>query len=274
MTLAERENVKINRVKLIYFSPTRTTKKIVEAIAHGVKIDIVEHLDLTLPEARSREFEKIHDELVIIGSPVYRGRIPLDTIERFKPIKATRTPAVIVVLYGNREYEDALLELKNIAVEAGFTPIAGGAFIGEHSYANEATPIANGRPDSQDLKKAKEFGKMIRSKLRDIHTLKEVLPLQVPGNFPYQERETRPKTSPITQEQLCKKCKQCASVCPKAAITLMDTTITDQNICILCCACVKNCPTGARVIADPRIKQRAETLSINCRRRKEPEIYI
>lgn len=118
--------MKISRAKLIYFSPSKTTKKILEAIAQGTRIDIVEHIDLTPAEAKSRKFEKIHGGLAILGSPVYRGRIPLDTIERFGPLTAIRTPAVIVVLYGNREYEDALLELKNLAVEAGFTPIAGG----------------------------------------------------------------------------------------------------------------------------------------------------
>lgn len=66
------------------------------------------------------------------------------------------------VMYGNREYEDALLELNNIVVEAGFQPVAGGAFIDEHSFENDSTPIAKGRPDIKDLQKATEFGRTIR----------------------------------------------------------------------------------------------------------------
>jgi ferredoxin len=264
----------IKAVKLIYFSPTKTSKKVVEGIVQGIEVDTVEHLDLTPPEARLWKLRGIQDVLTIIATPVYSGRVSLDAIQRLQKLKAINTLAIIVVLYGNREYEDALLELKNLVVEAGFIPIAGGAFIGEHSYSNDTTPIASGRPDSEDLKKAREFGKMVREKIRAIRSINEMVPLQVPGNFPYRERKTRSNISPVTQETICTKCKQCSMVCPKAAITVEETIITNQNLCILCCACVKNCATGARVVEDPQIKQAAERLSKNCAKRKEPEIYM
>ncbi len=264
----------INSAKLVYFSPTKTTKKVVEGIAQEIQTDKIEHLDLTPPEAKTRKFEEMHDELVIIGAPVYGGRIPIDAAHRLQRLKANGTPSVIVVVYGNREYEDALLELKDLAIEAGFKPVAGGAFIGEHSFANDTTPIANGRPDTEDLKKAREFGKLIWKKLRDIQALDDMSPLQVPGNFPYRERGKPSKTSPITQETLCTMCETCATVCPTAAITVNDKVMTDPNPCILCCACVKNCPTQARVMEEPRIKQAAKWLNTNFSQRKEPEVYV
>jgi ferredoxin len=98
--------------------------------------------------------------------------------------------------------------------------------------------------------------------MREIHALNKVSPLHVPGNFPYRERRPRSKTSPITREELCKKCKGCASVCPTAAITVEDKIITNQDVCILCCACVKSCPQKARVMDDPHIRQTAERLNI------------
>jgi flavodoxin/Pyruvate/2-oxoacid:ferredoxin oxidoreductase delta subunit len=216
--------MKINSTKLLYFSPTKTTKKVVEAIAQGIQVDTVEQLDLTPPAARTRRFDEIRDELVIIGSPVYGGRIPIDASHRLQRLKANNTPAVIVVVYGNREYEDALLELKDLAVEAGFRPVAGGAFIGEHSFANDSTPIANGRPDTEDLKKAREFGKLILERLSDIEAFDDISPLQVPGNFPYKERKTRAGISPITQEERCTTCGTCATVCPTAAIKLSNSS--------------------------------------------------
>ena len=146
--------MKITTAKLVYFSPTGTTKKVLEGIADAIQVDLVEQIDLTPPEAVTREFEELQDELAIIGAPVYGGRIPLDAVHRFRRLKANNTLVVVVVLYGNREYEDALLELKNLTEELGFTAVAGGAFVGEHSYANETVPIANGRPDAEDLKKA------------------------------------------------------------------------------------------------------------------------
>jgi ferredoxin len=267
-------SMNISSAKLIYFSPTQTTRKVIEGIAQGVRIATVEHIDLTPPEAGTRQLAEIHDELAIIGSPVYSGRLPPDMISRLRRFKGNDAPAVIVVVYGNRAYEDALLELRDRAFDAGFKPVAAGAFIGEHSYSSNATPIAVGRPDEEDLKKATEFGKMIHEKIRTVRALDELLPLQVPGNFPYKERGALPNISPVTQETVCAQCEKCASVCPTAAITVRDTVVTDRSLCIRCCACVKTCSTGARVMEDQRIRQVAEQLSMNCRKRKEPETFV
>jgi ferredoxin len=267
--------VDINSVILVFFSPTQTTEKIVKSIAQGIQVDIVEQLDLTPPEARTREFEEMHDELVIIGAPVYDGRIPHEAVHRLRRIKGNGTPAGVVAVYGNRAYEDALLELRDLAAELGFRPVAGGAFIGEHSYDSESTPIASGRPDAQDLEKAKGFGELIREKMREMRTLDEMPSLQVPGDFPYKEEWDPPsEILPVTDETQCTLCGTCARICPTAAITIRDTVMTDQNLCILCSACVKKCSTGARAWENPWVKRAVEWLSTNCRERKEPEIFL
>ena len=183
--------MKCPSVKLIYFSPTRTTKKIVEAIAQGAGINRIEHLDLTPPEARTGAAMEIEGQLTIIGVPVYAGRVALEATQRLRRLKVRQAPAVVVVLYGNRAYEDALLELKDLAVEFGFIPVAAGAFIGEHSYDNKDTPIAPGRPDREDLKKASDFGRLIRRKLERIHGLHEMPPLTLPGRFLTKKEEQR-----------------------------------------------------------------------------------
>lgn len=265
----------ISSIKLVYFSPTRTTKQIVEGIAKGIQDELIEHLDLTPPAAKSQEFIEFYEELAIIGAPVYGGRIPIDAVSRLRILKANNTPAVVVVVYGNRAYEDALLELRDLASEAGFRLIAGGTFIGEHSFNTEETPIASGRPDTRDLKKAMEFGKKIQEKMGEISSAKDIPHLQVPGNYPYKERSQRFEAiSPITEEEQCNKCGKCAEVCPTAAITIDTLVKTEQDACIRCCACVKNCPTNARIMEHPRIKKVAKRLSTNYSERKEPEIYI
>jgi ferredoxin/flavodoxin len=264
----------INTVKLIYFSPTGTTKSILESIAQGFQAQAVERLDLTPPEARTQALEEMYDELAIVGAPVYGGRLPLDAAQRLRRLRGNGTPAVIVAVYGNRAYEDALLELSNLVTAAGFIPVAGGAFIGEHSFADESVFIANGRPDDQDLKQATEFGNKIREKIQRIDTLDEMPPLKVPGNFPYKQWRKWPGISPITQKTVCIKCETCIAVCPTAAITMNEILQTDSDACIVCCACVKACPTGARVMEHPRVKQSQEWLSTNCRERKEPETFL
>lgn len=274
MELYTYHEMNIELVRLVYFSPTKTTKQIIEAIAEGTQYESIAHLDLTPPEEKSMVLEDLN-ELVIIGAPVYGGRIPIDAVIRLRRLKAHGIPAVVVVVYGNREYEDALLELRDIAFETGFRPVAGGAFIGEHSYSTEEKPVAHGRPDADDVDKAKEFGRAIREKVRGKATRGDIQPLYVPGDFPYKERSERSNDlTPVTREDLCIKCSRCSEVCPKAAIIISAAVETDPHLCIFCTACVKSCPSSARVWEHPRIIRGREWLHSNCSMRKEPKIYL
>jgi len=264
----------IHSVKLVYFSPTGTSKQVVEAIAKGIQAS-GEHLNLTPPTARTQEFEKLHDELAVIAAPVYAGRIPPEAVYRLSRFSADNTPAVLVAVYGNRHYDDALVELRDLTIELGFKPVAGGAFIGEHSYSTAEVPTAHGRPDADDLEKAAEFGRKIKEKMRRISGPQDIPPLDVPGNRPYRDGVWDPgePMDPVTREDLCIKCGKCAEVCPTSAITVSDVVTTQADACIWCCACVKNCPTGARVMR-PRMHQASKWLHTNYNERREPETYL
>lgn len=266
--------MKIKNLDLIYFSPTQTTKNVLEGIAQGINAKEVTHIDLSLSQPKPWISKKRTSDLAVIGVPVYGGRVPIEAEQRLRQITAGNTPAALVVLYGNREFEDALLELKDIAADLGFIPIAGGAFIGEHSFATKDRPIAMGRPDAQDIEKAKRFGEQIRDKITGFDSDDTVPSLEVPGNFPYKERGNVPDMSPVTLETLCITCGTCASVCPTSAITVTETVITRAEDCIRCSACVKSCPTEARVWEHPRIKEITEWLHTNYHKRKEPEIFV
>jgi hypothetical protein len=110
----------IRSVKTVFFSPTETTARIVNIVAQGIHPDIISMIDLTLPESRSQNVNQISDQFTIIGTPVYAGRIPPEAANRLRRIKGNNTPAVVVVVYGNREYEDALLELKILSLSWDF----------------------------------------------------------------------------------------------------------------------------------------------------------
>lgn len=264
----------IKNVKLVSFSPTGTTQKVLESIAKGIDVEDVGQVNLTLPEGAPQTIPPFSDELVVIGAPVYGGRLPVDAVKRFQQLKANRTPVIIVVVYGNREFEDALLELKNLAIALGFNPIAGAAFIGEHSFATEDVPIANGRPDRQDVEMAIEFGAKIKAKVASLQSTDAQTDLEIPGRFPYESGGARPMAvAPVTKEDTCTVCGTCASVCPTAAISVNGSVATEIPLCIRCCACVKNCPTGARVWEDSKMKEIANWLNENCRARKEPQLF-
>ena len=197
----------IEKLCLLYFSPTQTTQKVLNSIAAGFKPDAVMHTDLTLPDSnRSKKPGneiRIDDGLAIIGVPVYAGRVAPDAAGRIRQYKANGTPAVLVVLYGNREFEDALRELKDLAVEAGFRPIAGGAFIGEHSFADSKFPIARQRPDHKDIEKCSEFGALIREKVQQVDSIDSIPIPEFPGNYPYRDPHILKDISPETLEDLC-----------------------------------------------------------------------
>lgn len=266
----------LKTVKLAYFSPTGTTKKILEGIAEGIDADTVAHINLTIPATDLSAAEQLGDELVLLGVPVYEGRVAKTAISRLAKLKANRTPVVVVVVYGNRDYEDALIELKDLTMEMGFIPLAGGAFIGEHSFATDVRPIANGRPDTDDIEAAKAFGKKVRRKMTGLESLEIVPDLSVPGNSPYidRDRSALEDRAASTDDENCTVCGTCETVCPVGAISINDAVMTDNMACILCCACIKSCPNGARLVADPMINKIANWVSRKFQVRREPEVFV
>jgi len=256
-------------IRLIYFSPTNTTKKIVESIARGIHIDNILHLDLTY---NNTEFIELNNELAIIGVPVYSGRVPKLAAERLGKIKSKKSLCILVVVYGNRAYDDALIELRDLVTEQGFKSFSAAAFIGEHSFSTKQIPLSEGRPDKNDLSKARNFGIEIKQFLNEHKTIDK--PMIVPGNFPYKIVAESPDISPITIESKCDKCGICVNVCPTHSIQLNQQTETDNTSCILCSACVKACPNKARLNDSKLVKKFSDFLAKNCSTRKEPETYI
>jgi ferredoxin len=263
----------MDSVKVIYFSPTGTTRRILDGIAEGLEVGTVEYIDLTFTPARRPQ--TIDGGLTLIGVPVYAGRVPVQAAEALAMMKAHGTPAVLVVVYGNRAFDDALLDLKRITEDVGFKPFAAAAFIGEHSFSTSAMPIAAGRPDNGDLVKARAFGRSLRTVLEKGMVPRETAILDVPGNSPLRDRHSL-DVCPESDDELCVRCGTCEEVCPEGVITVTpEVIVTDRGRCIhACCACIKACPTGARKIADPKVLGFVQKLAGMCRERKEPEFFF
>ena len=266
--------MRIDGVRLVYFSPTGTTRKVLGGIARGLGFSEAEGCDLTQP--RQRQWDaRPETVLTLLGAPVYAGRLPAIAAARLRRLQGRGGPAVLVVVYGNRAYEDALLELRDLALECGFVPVAAGAFVGEHSFSAPDTPIAVGRPDADDLRRAQEFGRIAAGKLAVLPGLAAMDPLRVPGNLPYKDVTLAGGVAPETREAECGHCGQCVTACPVGAVRLTDgVVVTDKALCIRCCACVKGCPTGARVMTDASIRAIATRLAANCKDRKAPEYFL
>ena len=240
-------------------------------------------VDITKRSHRESQPLSFKDDIVILATPVYYGRVPEEIIPYLTSLTGEQTPAILVVAYGNRAFEDALKELHDIVDESKFIPVAGGAFIAEHSYASKTYPIALGRPDDSDILKAQEFGAAVRQKLQNLKSLERLAAFTIPGQAPYIEpvnlnmiKKARSATAltPETDISKCTLCGQCAEKCPTGAISPDDVTQTDRWQCLICFACVKSCPEEARQMNEPNFQSAIQALQQNCQDRKEPEMFL
>jgi ferredoxin/flavodoxin len=256
------------KLHLIYFSPTGTTRKTVTGIAGGMGAGQTTTYDLTLPDAMPEAVLK--DGAAIIGVPVYAGRVPELFLRRLRGISSCGVPAVLVAVYGNRAFEDALVELRDVATAKGFKVIAAAAFIGEHSFSTSTLPIATGRPDGDDLKLAAVFGERVAAKIA-----RGALDTpMIDGQTPYREGMKAGKMAPETDSAACTLCGACATACPAGAIRVAARVTTDAAGCIWCCACVKACKTGARTLNPPGIVALRERLHDQCGTPKAPRFFL
>lgn len=204
------------------------------------------------------------NDWVVIAMPVYAGRVPALAVERLKNMEANGAKCVVVAVYGNRAYEDALVEMQDVATDMGFKVVAAVAANAEHSICRM---YGTGRPDGADAQELDAFGKCIRNKM-----LKDApfVPLNLPGNRPYKQGCTGP--FPTANED-CTLCGTCAEACPTGAISLAHPRDNDNALCIGCMRCVAVCPTEARGIGE-RLNLLAAHLEPLCKDRKLNELFV
>ena len=244
---------------LAHFSPTGGTKKVADAIARGFDIPRRE-VDLT---GAVSDMQMEDGDILMAVLPVYAGRVPGIALERLSKIRGNGQKAVAVVVYGNREFDDALLETKDALEANGFRVIAAAAFIAEHSIVRS---VAAGRPDSEDEEIAADFGRKITERLDTM------CPVEVPGNRPYAQHPPTP-FHPSANES-CVKCGLCAGKCPTGAISPEEPRTCDGDLCNNCLRCVQVCPLQCRSMPAPFMAWITDMLSKNAAGYKKPVIFL
>lgn len=248
---------------IAHFSPTGTTAKVARAIAQGAGCPVRE-VDLSLPAAPEAVGE---GELLLAAIPVFGGRVPVAALERLAQLKGNGQPAVAVAVYGNRAYDDALLELKDALEENGFRVVAAAAFIAEHSIARE---IAAGRPDAADLEKAAAFGAAVAEKLAQGRTDT----VQVSGDPAYKEKKRGGMPAHPAAGAECTGCGACARSCPKGAISVDAPAQADGDKCINCMRCVAVCPRKARSLPASMLAAVTDMLRKAASEPRQAELFL
>lgn len=252
----------MKRLVTMHFSPNGGTKATVDSLAAGFTGVKILEVDMAVPANRQKEWIFGADDLLIVGMPVYSGRLPALSAEIFEKISGNQAQAIAVAVYGNRHYDDALLELNQALTAKGFRVIASGAVVAEHCL--ERT-VAAKRPDADDQAMLVQIAEEVRAKMEkgDDH-----LP-SVPGNQPYKALPTY--AAPFGNES-CDSCGLCLQSCPVEAIDPEDPKKTDSEKCIFCGACINVCPKGAR--ATEKLPMMRQWLLENCSERREMEWFL
>lgn len=241
------------KIYTAYFSPTGGTKKAALALTSALAdTDRFTEIDLSLPVLAQYTFAA--DDIIVIAVPVFGGRVPAFALQQLTTLHGQNTSAIAIAAYGNRAYEDALLELSDSLTSQSFHVIAAAAILSEHSMLRS---VAAGRPDADDLAQLTDFAKKISAKpLTDAPAL-----TNIPGNRPYKDWQPMPVVPKVSDSCIC--CGLCSATCPTQAIPSGQPHTTDPQKCILCLRCTVVCPKNARSLpqqAQAMICQKLESI--------------
>lgn len=284
----------IKKIWAASFSPTGGTEHIVSLLAEemGKCLKLPVHkISFTLPDERKKSCTFTEEDLLILGTPVYAGRIPnkiLPDVDR--SFEGNGTLAVAVSVFGNRNYDDGLMELALLLENHGFCVAAAAAAAARHAFSDD---IGAGRPDKQDEEELRVFARRAAEKIKEFSGVEKivsgnkaacgVLALQITGHNPVGPYYTplradgQPakflKAKPVTDENLCNRCGTCAQVCPMGSISREDPSVVN-GICIKCQACIRACPTQAKHFEDEDFLSHVEMLREHYKRRAANAFFL
>lgn len=235
--------MEIQRAHSIYFSPSGSTKQVSEALAKAI-FPTGDSFDLLQCPSCLEGVRFTPYDVVVVGMPVFAGRIPSTCAKQLLEMQGESTPAVIVAVYGNREYDDALVEMEDILVSQGFVVQGAAAVVARHSIFPE---VAKGRPDAKDMEELNAFGLVCATTIKNHIMGVETVSVKLKGNRPYRV----PGSVPLKPagNDLCISCGLCARLCPVGAIDSKTPRKTNKALCITCMACIYHCPQQARSLS-------------------------
>ena len=245
------------RVASLCFSPGGGTRRVLEAMTRVVELPVA-RIELTTPEQRGAApralYELPETSHVIVGAPVYSGQLPSPVVEAVASLDGRGLPTAAVVVFGNRDVGRALQQLVGLLADASFRVTAAAAFIAEHSLSS-LLPVAQGRPDRSDERRAARFAESFLDGAEGALPLDPLGP-ELQGRRSLVDR-LFPPTGPSPEsvdEARCNGCGLCVRRCTMNVLdgeTRRYRDMAAKARCIGCQGCVRSCPTAARRCQPP-----------------------
>lgn len=274
----------IARVVSAYFSPTGATRKVAKKLGESLARELgIPHkaADITTPKKRQKELLFASDDLVVLATPTYAGRVPnklAPELERL--IRGSGGACVVATTFGNRNPDSSLVELARIAEAADLRVVGALSIPVRHAFTDK---LATGHPDEDDFALLEDVAARVAALIGSATDASDIAAPVIRDGMPVGEyyRPLRAdgepaiflKAKPVADASLCDGCGICAAACPVGSID-RERPLETPGICIKCQACVRLCPQGARRFDDPDFLSHVQMLEENYARPCEPEVYL
>lgn len=238
--------MEISKLNCVFYSPTGNARKVIGELASEFTNEAA-YFDL-MKNSIDEPTEFAADELLIICIPVHEGRVPKHCLKSLFNLYGNGTPAVAVCVFGNRDYDDALIELCDTLGGNGICVVGAAAFATEHNILHR---LGRHRPDDEDVGEIHSFAQKCRDKVT-AGTIGGFNPVKVKGERPYRVIQGDFSLVP-TGDENCIHCEICYNICPVGAIDVDHPEQTDAEKCVTCMACAAVCPVRCRMPRDPSL---------------------
>lgn len=246
-----------------YFSPTGGTKRVLDIVCAPWDCE-KEYADLSAIPKTALPMSFREGDLCVVSVPSFSGRVPQFILPILQKLQGNGAKAILISTYGNRAFDDTLLELKDTMEQSGFLCCCAIAAATRHSVVPK---YGAGRPDAEDAKELQQFSKQCRAALQEPYS-----PVHVPGSKPY--REYTPIPVKPKANKRCIGCGLCAKSCPVHAIPSSNYRTCTPSACISCLQCVAACPEHARHVNRAVLKIAELKMKKLCSGRKPNLLFL